>query len=150
MARQGAPAWLRWKEDERAEIRITNPDVVVMPLSRKGSIRLDPDIQKTVQSLIEQLAPTVGAAFDKHFIPYAKLTYRTWPVGPDRRNMPHSRDILEVEYDVRGGGDEIVAFIESPAEYTRYIHKGKIVRRLFDEGMAAANAIVEELERGLV
>lgn len=135
--------------DERAELKITNPDAVVMPLSRKGSIRLDPDIYETVRDLIQQLAPTVGKAFDKHFLPYAGLTYRTWPVGPDRRNVPHSRDILEVQYDVRGGGDELVAYIESPAVYTRFIRKGKIVRRMFDEGQRAAEAIAQELERGL-
>ncbi len=129
--------------DERAELRITNPEVIVMPLSRKGSIRVDPDIKDTVKGLIDGLAPMVGKAFDLHFMPYAEFMFRTWPVKTGK-----SKALLTVEYDVRGGGDELVAFLESGAVYTRWIHKGKQIRKMCEEGMKAANAIAAELERG--
>lgn len=130
--------------DQRVKLTITAPGAVVLPISRKGSIRLDPNIQSIVNELIEQLAPTVGHAFDAHFMPYAERIYDTWPV-----KSGHSRGLLSVEYDVRGGGAELVAFIESGAKYTRWIHRGKQVRHMFSEGRKAAEAVADELGKGL-
>ena len=115
------------------------------PISTTGSIRLNPDINKTAAALIAQLSPTVARAFNDHFVPYALEEYELWPV-----KTGHSRGLLDVEYRTRDGGAELSASLISGAVYTRWIWRGQLVRDMYDAGKEAADRIADQLMEGLI
>ena len=131
--------------DKKAVFDMWEPGALTLPISQRGSIRVDPDINKTVAEFIKRLAPTVARAFNDHFLPYAREEYNNWPHYSGK-----SKSMLDVEYNIKGGGAELSCSFVSRAEYTRWIWRGQLVRELYDYGKKAADKIADQLAEGLI
>jgi len=131
--------------DQKALFIMEEPGALALPISQKGSIRVDPDLNRTIAGFIRRLAPTVARAFNEHFIPYAQNEYEHWPEYTGK-----SKKMLDIEFEIKGGGVELWCSFVSRAVYTRWIWRGQKVRDLYDGGKEAADRIADQLAEGLI
>ena len=114
------------------------------------SVSMSDGLQRHVSDLIDRAAPETVAALRKHARLHYEQTYRDWPVGRDRPDREHSRDLLTHGVKVRGL-DSLTGFVASQAPYTRYIkgkkQGGKSTYRetLIKPGLARARPLAREI-----
>lgn len=83
-------------------------------------IRIDPATQRTFQQLIEDVAPAVADALNRHLVPVAQRAFDRWPVASGV-----SRSLLYLTFTPSSDGSALVASLGDRAPYAHLIFKGK-------------------------
>lgn len=112
----------------------------------KGNAAIDSNdgIQKMVDRVIRELAPTVAPILDRAAAELEAGAVAAWPVGRER-GRPHSRDLFEEGLRF-GGQDTIEAFVRNKADYAFFI---KFKKRNLASGLGGKSASVELLRKPL-
>ncbi len=117
----------RWK--------ITPPQMALSPTSSgQDVIRLDSSVQETFRKVIEDIAPAVSGAMNRHLVPVAERAFKNWPV-----DSGVSKALLFLSFTPSADGSAIVAALGDRAPYAHLIYKGrtksakKAAKKGFDE-----------------
>lgn len=120
-------------------------------MKKDALVQVDPDLQVHVLSLIEQIAPSLATAYDRHLGAAAQAAFRAWPVKSGL-----SKSLLALEYTTRGRGATFIGHVRNRAPYAWFIRYsgggkfGEVVERLvFEPGRKAAEAIGRDAGAGL-
>lgn len=111
-------------------------------INTEDMVTVDPALQRKVIGWIEQVAPTVAAAYNKHLTPVAERAFKYWPVASGL-----SKSLLALEFAIEGDGSVFVGRIVNRAPYAWFIKSPKsVVQELvFKPGREAARRITVDI-----
>ena len=106
----------------------------------RGLVRVDPEIQATIQKFLDQVAPEISRAFNRRIVPFAQATFDGWPV-----DTGYSKAVLGLSFRPVEGGRAFVAELENEAFYAGFIKRGSLVRLLFAAGEKVAERVAADI-----
>ncbi len=111
---------------------------------RRGLVRVDPDLQKVIQAFLDQVAPEISRAFNRHLLPLARSTFEEWPI-----DSGFSRAVLGLSFKPLNSGRAFVGELVDEAPYAGFIERGRLARRVFAGGEQVAERMAADIARDL-
>ncbi len=121
------------------------------PRPGRGLIRVDPELNDLVRDFMEQAAPAVANAFNRHLVPFAERTFQAWPVKSGL-----SKSLLSLSFRPDAKNQAFAGEITNAAPYAGFIRPGKgfssrrrLVAQLFADGDLIGELIAADITKNV-